>query len=331
MSVWNTLVNFELDFNNFTDCTYTLHHLKNDWIVVSNDTIHIFKHQYNRWDKYQAPIGTYHTATLDKNNTMLYINDSKSNVFIMNLQTNFYKQKCIASDNSGDLNASMIINNQFHIFNNNKHMIWNNTFNKFILQSNTPNDLNAWGCGIIHISSKKCLLKLGGMTDVMNDAIDSIYCYDLINKIWTKLHLTLPKPLKFVKCVLTNDEKYIIIMGGRTINSDLNKDIFVMNTMKMSIKKSKITLKDEMFQSTFLIPAENDLHINILSNKTIDELLSHGFIRNTWEEKHFENIMYIPYYLIQIITQYYNNEYLHVMECKAKRWKIKLDDILIGM
>merc|ERR1712130_407914 len=117
--------------------------------------------------------------------------------------------------------------------------------------------------------------------------------------IWNKLTVTLPKPLYGATSAITNDHKYVIIIGGRDAGDKTIDDILVLHTKNMEIKQSKIS------SGTFraVIP----------SNKMNEELTVFGFVRRLWKNKDFKQLLFPPFYLIQIIAFFYNEEYLHLI------------------
>ena len=60
--------------------------------------------------------------------------------------------------------SSFVIQDKFHFFKDDKHLIWNDKKKEFEEQQNTPNDLTFYSSIIAYIPSKKSLFKIGGWT-----------------------------------------------------------------------------------------------------------------------------------------------------------------------
>ena len=79
-------------------------------------------------------------------------------------------------------------------------------------------------------------------------------------------------------------------------------------------------------------PSRSDHYQAVIpSNKMNEELTCFGFVRSLWQNKEFEHILFPPYYLIQIITFFYNKEYLHLIDVgmdNGNHWRIKVDEII---
>ena len=60
-----------------------------------------------------------------------------------------------------------------------------------------------------------------------------------------------------------------------------------------------------------------------------DEVLVYGFINESFASSEYENIQRLPKYLIQLISQWICNEWLHLI-CPAtgQQWKIHIDALL---
>ena len=83
----------------------------------------------------------------------------------------------------------IIIDGVLNIIGNNKHFIWNKEMKQFEKFHDFDGYQHFEGHPIIHLKSKNCLLIFGG------DSGD-IHYFSLLNKIWSKLAVTMPKRLR---------------------------------------------------------------------------------------------------------------------------------------
>ena len=203
----------------------------------------------------------------------------------------------------------------------NLHQIWNHetkesetihTFDQY------PNGFNQ--SGLIYISNQRELLLLGGYKhdyDYSKFRLDTIYKYSLTNRKWTELDIKLPYDLCDFGCVITKDQRHVIIMGGKATDDDGHQymcmeNIFILDVMKMTIGESKITLPFNRCKAI------------IMENKIENELLVNGFIRKETDL----GKMNIPIAIISLCAGFHVVEYIHILHYNGGHWKINVKKIL---
>ena len=167
------------------------------------------------------------------------------------------------------------------------------------------------------IPSKNIILMLGGYDPLKNKAIDTIYSYDLKNKKWNLLPQKLPVPLAFFGYVLSDNEKYLIIMGGTMVVNVQTNRIWVMDVDNMQFKKC-----------TIRCPAYDNYHAISMNDGFDADLLTFGYIRDVWKLSEFSSILYPPEGLIKLMATYCSTEFIHLIAWKGNHCKIALIDIL---
>merc|ERR1712176_1377402 len=96
----------------------------------------------------------------------------------------------------------------------------------------------------VFIKSQNKLLLFGGCANF--DCLDTIYSFCLYECKWTKLTKTLPIALKNAFCILSGNEKFILIFGGFVSGfyKKQNEDIYVMDVDTFQFRKCKIRRRE---------------------------------------------------------------------------------------
>ena len=156
--------------------------------------------------------------------------------------------------------------------------------------------------GMVYSQSKDCIFMFA-----CNLNQDGIFQFSFQTQKWIKLDVKLPKKLTSFGSVITNDEKYIIIVGG--IES---KDILVFDTDNYSLKTSKIKTVNKTW-----------CYAGLVGDHERNEILTHGYIRSNYNGEYF------MIDLVKIIASYNFVEDLYCLEFRSqKHWKIKLCEVL---
>eukprot|EP01084_Bolivina_argentea_P037594 69536_1 len=295
-------------------------------ILLSHDSygsaIYIFNEKYNKWNKYKhSPdfisdisryyqFSRYYTAALDKKNKILYINDtSGGKLFKINFESNTF-DTFPSNIIYGMCGTSFVVDEKFH-FLGRDHLIWDDIKHSFIKQ-NVPKSFNALCCGIFHIPYTNKILKLGGFESIRSKKQNIIYSYNIKNKLWNKVTLELPKPLKGHSIVPIpsnyikwNKKAFCIILSGIYPSGyPINRDIFILDTVNMIFKKSKIK-----------VPGFGQRYVGMIpSNKAKENIICHGYIRYIWKNDKLYKLLFPPLYLIERIACYYSNNYLYLID-----------------
>eukprot|EP01084_Bolivina_argentea_P001091 1996_1 len=243
------------------------------------------------------------------NESKLYIY-TKEKLTVINTKQN--TRNIYNCNNCPHYSSTIIINNKLHIVGGvpNKHSIWNEQQSQFDVKHQF--ELGHILCHrLIYLKSKNILLSIGGLS--RGNAIDTIYSFDITLNKWSKLKQKLPIPNCLFGCISTRNDKYIILFGGGKTDK-----IYVLNTKTMKFRKSGICCpKKGRFQA-----------IN-MNNKGREQLLCFGFINELWNTNKFNNLMKLPFYLTNIITQYVAIEMVHLIHAATgAHWKINVDDII---
>eukprot|EP01084_Bolivina_argentea_P064619 117838_1 len=323
-------LNYGTIHHGFTDGEFMVVSCVQDEDASSISEIHIFNSRKSTWNKYKfVPTNiTYHTAALNRKHKILYICDMEYlykvnfNTFTSEIfQTNFYAD------------FVTVINNRCHVLED-SHLVWNDSTYKFDEQANDV------GCGcydpaaMIYLQSKKCVLQIGGTVTVEASVpVDYIYSYDIKNKVSNRLELQLPKRVSELGCAITHDERFVIIFCGARQN---HRDIFVLDTTKMTImkkkKKKKKQTKKFIMTSKIRVPLADKFYpIAIIPHsKTVDEITCFGYLRQMWKRDEFKYMIY-PTCLMQLVSLFYENSYVHLINAadgECGHFTIQVDKIL---
>eukprot|EP01084_Bolivina_argentea_P238209 400204_1 len=201
------------------------------------------------------------------------------------------------------------INGIFHIVggtHSNKHFVWNVEQNKLqhihSIEYYSPGGI-CFG-RMVHLASQNKILTLGGFDSKFppNDgSINTILEYSIVDNEWSKLTdnngmvVTLPIEMHGFGCVLTKQDRYIILFGGcnnrKRIRTELN-DIYVLDLKSMKWNKSDVKCPvSGVFIEAILAPLFDDVHIfeanhhwrirlkTIIPNYGFDLVL--GYLRRT--------------------------------------------------
>lgn len=179
------------------------------------------------------------------------------------------------------------------------------------------------GFGLVYDSHKQQMLLLGGFDSgrtEMKWRRDEIYRCDLSSSsetdwIWTKLDIKLPHGMNNFGCVLTTDNRYVIIMAGLGMDKNYD-DIHVLDLNVMNI-----------FAVDLKFPFDRICIAIIMEKKVENEFLVQGFVRNEMKEYGMD----IPMELINFMCKWYCIEYLHVINEEMKQWKVNVDFIINAM
>ena len=201
-----------------------------------------------------------------------------------------------------------MVNNTYHIIGGsdiNQHLLFDEEINKLKVLHELnedeimPNPLQ--NHRIIRVKDK--LLMIGGFDASPMVTVDRICEYDIKNNKWNLMETKMPKPLSSFGCTSIFSDEYVLLFGGSGNDRDLYDDIWIY-----SVSDKKFT------KSVVKCPMEGYFQAITLNNREKDEVVVFGFVRIT---------------LIQIIFQYYFNEYVHLFDTDAgKHWRINAFDIM---
>eukprot|EP01084_Bolivina_argentea_P041508 76609_1 len=241
--------------------------------------------------------------------------------------------------------SAVIINKQYHVIggqgrHNSTHSILNIENNKCINGNyRFRSAFKLWRSGaipygLIAVKSQNKLIAFGDCAPKSRrykNSADEIWEYCIDSKNWNVMNsVKLPCEMINFGYILTSDEKYILIFGG-VCTTEKELIDFGVSVRKRLDSIYILDLETLIFYiSDIGCPMVGDFDTVLMSsvcmNGAVD--LVNGYI------KRIENNIWIPLDIVNLISFYCRNEYVHLMQRKeifAKHWKICIDDILNGM
>ena len=321
---WIELIQFPMS----TSLLYKIIKLNEfEFIRWSSDTatkIHkynIFENKWNEWiiipRKYCCSIGA------------LIFNQNQSKLFFHFHY--FSSEYCIETkiikiyDNNiptALFERGILINNTYHIIgglSNRSHLVWNKQ-KKIFEQYNFEEIKSICRHKLIYLKSKNIVLCFGGLKDTHNIEMSSnhtnqICLFDTQSFKWTKLVQTLPNVTTGFGCIQSRNDEYIIIFGGHSLNETTDK-ISVLKTNNM-----------KFIECTIRCPIKGYFDAINMNDSHNEELMTFGYIRKLLIQ--FNDLLYLPVYLIKIIRNYISIEIIHLLESNVGyHWKINIDQIV---
>lgn len=145
---------------------------------------------------------------------------------------------------------------------------------------------------------------------------------------WTTPIIELPLKMSKFAYTATKNQQYIVLLGGchRSVETD---NIYIINLYQKDPNPIKSQMKCPTISKFF--------HAITMTTEQKDEMVVCGYIRNVWKTDGIlitKLISFLPFYLIQYISRWYSNEYLHLFETNmdpALHWVITIDQLLINL
>ena len=168
--------------------------------------------------------------------------------------------------------------------------------------------------GLIHLPSKDVLLYFGGFREDDNCDVDEIQQYSIMEQEWSTAQYKLPKRIEQACCILSNDQRFIFLLGGKYYDGDefdysFKYDIMIFDVETKETKKSNIKLPEVI---------KNDIQGVAIREDT--DVLVYGYLHC------FENI---PLDIVGFMQQMVYIEYVYIMEQYCKLFfRISVDEIL---
>ena len=190
----------------------------------------------------------------------------------------------------------VMMNNEFHVIGNGKHIKYDTVSKQFKLLHKTQYIV---GHGLVKIKNNK-LLMFGGKPrggDPHRDTLDSVHEYDINAQKWSTLNCKIPKPLHRFGCVPILNDEYIILIGGNWTD-----DIYIYSVRNKTFSKSSVKC-----------PKNTNYEAIATMDRNRDEIITFGYVRFIWMQYFNDNnVLYPPKYLIKIICGYYMNQDVHI-------------------
>ena len=120
--------------------------------------------------------------------------------------------------------------------------------------------------------------------------------------------------------ICTKDGRFLMILGGKRHKRASNQ-IFVCD-----FKQRKCV------ESAYKCPSRGGCRAVAMRNAKRDELLTFGFVHQSFQESEFRNMQIMPKYLIQMIPRWVYKERIYLVRTSGKQKKflciLETDDIL---
>ena len=118
--------------------------------------------------------------------------------------------------------------------------------------------------------------------------------------------------------VLSKNEKYLIILGGRNeVDDELFDGIILFDIDE-----------NRLIDCELKCPFKGEMEAISMDNYENSELLVSGYIRHLWRSPKFKNMITFPICLLNLISQRICIEYIHIVARRGlEHWKINFDDI----
>ena len=186
--------------------------------------------------------------------------------------------------------------------NNGNHYIWKDEKKEFERKREIANYRNINGVSLIYVKSKDIIFMIGGH-DLESDWKLGIRICKA--NVWRKFDLTYF--YSYAATTLTQNEEYIIISGGHT-NKECNDCIYVID-----IRNDKNYRIEQLHG--IRVPKLQTAH-NIFSFRggIKQQLLINGFVRNLFKLSEFQDLLFPPNDILQIVYNWYCVEEIHWIE-----------------
>ena len=182
-----------------------------------------------------------------------------------------------------------------------------------------------WGFTVsfIHLKKQNKLMLSFGNIDDYHDII----LYDLIKSEWTGLSngsniIKLPTKLSCHSCVISSDERYLIVMGGFENGFKESYFVYILDMKFMVWKNNNVACHISVQRPNISMPAI--LFDSSLSKNGIN-LFIHGYLKNFQIYN-----LYLPMDIINIIKKMHSNDLIFVFDSiiNDDQYGIHLDNLL---
>ena len=180
-----------------------------------------------------------------------------------------------------------------------------------------------------YISSKKCILLLGGRR-TLSQFQKHPWIYSMVTQEWRQVGNISLELMNF-HAELSSNQRYMIIFGGQSpIEGETAApysipDTVVTENILVLDMKNENEWKLKECEIPYKIPPTFVCRTGGVDSN--DEKLVFGYIRDCFKQREFESIQLPPMYLMKMIEEKYNTETFHFIDTRD-RWEIYLKDIL---
>merc|ERR1712032_240378 len=148
---------------------------------------------------------------------------------------------------------------------------------------------------------------------------DKIREYDIKKDEWIVLDAIMPlKSCNLFGYIITRNDQYLIIFGGNDEMINGYDTIYIMDINTKSFALSNLKC-----------PVSGQFRAFLVDNYSMTDIIVDGYLRRCWQSDIFKNVGSLPNELINLIYNFYSQEFVHLMQIgKGNHWKILLNDIL---
>ena len=217
--------------------------------------------------------------------------------------------------------------NNLHFISILHHSIFNETKQELVtLNKHGIDFINCNGHAIDSSSLVLIALETKGMMILFGGKMNKPYLYKCPTNKWIQSNMIIQHNKHNIYSfghVVTMNEKYIIIFGGRSGGKregtyEPIDDIYCVDVDKMRVMKSKICLPRATCRCKGII----------MKDVVRDKLIVFGYVRDCWKDDEYVHLRMLPDYLIKMISGYYGGQYLHVVMDRTLHYKINIDRVL---
>ena len=273
---------------------------------------------YNKWELFMN-----YPKDLQSSSHVLAYNPVKNELYLFGSQGRIVrfdidKQMCEwrkEKDSFGSYPASIFIDNEFHIISSGSatHCIYNEKTRAFDQVKKLPKGLST--PKFIYSPQRNILYLFATTRSDDDENAPFMWIYDLQSKQWNKKKLDTWLP-KFADCVMTSDERYVLMFGGKSEHATYSDQILIMDLSVMKTIKSKMKCPTT---GRFRVALCHD------RNEKNDALID-GFVRRELKE----DMDMVPIEILKMIAGFYCDDYIHLVKrsgSSGRHWRIKVDKI----
>ena len=276
--------------------------------------------------KYSANVDTLdsHEICYDAKNKRILMYGYQKRLFIYNYDKNIFK-RYDQTIQIGSYPNLICIDGDFHLIGgatNKYHKIWDTEKNEFknIYEFEEWNKGN-YGGVLLYFDSKQELLLFGGYDYSISKCFDTVRCHKIGDKEWKNSDLTLPRAMKNFGCILTSNQRFLIIFGGSSKDESQGSmeldDIWILDFQALDDKWKKSDIK---------CPKKGAYYAVLMGSQDNNELLVHGYIRT--QMKKLE--LFLPDEILNLISLWYADEVVHLIHRHVPaHWTMNINDILL--
>ena len=242
--------------------------------MSSSGSLCAFSIDSNKWNKLYTVENTNDnfSVALDKQNNTLYIIgfNRKTKMYTLCIKTgkvNEYETHV----QIGRQPTTRFINGKFHVIGgqrNGKHYLWDDKkYQLKLLHTVTETGKGLQSASLIHVESQNKLILLGGFDWSVRKSVDRIKVYSITDNEWKELlnkngnKVKLPLALNGFGCILTRDERYVVIFGGSS-GSDGGEEVGIYYLDLRTFKWTKSLIECPVNNDyTAVLTENNDVHI----------------------------------------------------------------------